>query len=65
LTTLLCSFQKDPKVKKLVAAEVEKIPKEKRTENNLTIAFVVATNKALKVSNGEEALEVWFASTAA
>lgn len=45
-------------VQNLIEQEINRIPKDKVNDNNEYIAFVKATNKALRVTTGQQALEV-------
>ena len=47
------------KMKELIVKEIERIPKEKRTANEEVSAFVVASQLALKVESGGEAMQLF------
>ena len=43
-------------MKKMVEEEIERYPSETRTPNDEVEAFVIASQKALKITSGEEAI---------
>jgi hypothetical protein len=40
--------------------EIESIPPDQRDDNSETIAFIKATNRSLKLTNGAQAMRVFY-----
>lgn len=52
------TLHKNEELQKLMEKEIEQIEESQRTDNNITVAFIKATNKSMKITNGEQAMRV-------